>query len=81
MIKPRRLRCTEYVGRMEDSRSVLKILIHKPAERRYLGIPGHGWEDNIKIDLQEIGVCMRNWKNSAQNWGYWRLVMNVTLNL
>ena len=39
------------------------------------------WEDNIKIDLKEIGVNMRNWIDSAQDRDYCRALVNVELNL
>ena len=39
------------------------------------------WEDNIRMDLEEIGINAGNWVDSAQDRGYWRAVVNVALNL
>ena len=38
------------------------------------------WEFNIRMDLKEIGLNMRNWVDSAQDRGYWRVLVNVALN-
>ena len=51
------------VGRMEESRSVLKMLTGKPTEKRPLGRPRLRWEDNIRKDLKEIGINAGNWIN------------------
>ena len=39
------------------------------------------WEDNIKIDLKEIGINTRNWVDSAQDMDYWRALLDAALNL
>ena len=39
------------------------------------------WEDNIKMDLKEIGVDVRSWIDSAQDRDYWRALVNAVLNL
>ena len=39
------------------------------------------WEDNIRMDLKEIGINTRNWGDSAQDRGYWRTLVNAALNL
>ena len=39
------------------------------------------WEDNIKMDLKEIGVSVRRWVDSAQDRDYWRVLVNAALNL
>ena len=51
---------------MEDVRSTFKILTGKPTGKRPLGRPRRRWEDNIKMDLKEIGIN-RNWVDSAQD--------------
>ena len=48
---------------------------------QYLGRPTRRWDDNIRMDLKEIGINMRNWVDSAQDRGYWRALVNVALNL
>ena len=39
------------------------------------------WEDNIRMDLKEIGIIMRNWFDLAQDRGYWKALVNAALNL
>ena len=51
-----------------------------PAEMRSLGKPRCRWEDNIKMDLKEIGFSTRNWVDSGQNTDYWRALVNAALN-
>ena len=45
-----------YVDRMEEGRSAFKILSVKPTGKRPLGRPRRRWEDNIRMDLEEIGI-------------------------
>ena len=60
---------------MEESRSAFKILTGKPTGKRFLERSKHKWEDNIKVDIKEIGV------NTGKCVDYWRGLMNVALNL
>ena len=53
------------------------MLIGKPTGKRSLGRPRCRWEDNIRMDLKEIGVNTRNWFDSAQSMDYWRALGNV----
>ena len=48
------------MARMEDGRSAFKILISKPTGKRPLGRPRRRWEDNIRMDLEEIGINATN---------------------
>jgi hypothetical protein len=66
---------------MEVGRSDFRILIGKPTRKRPLGRPRRGWEDNIRMDLEEIGINTRNWVDSAQHTDYWRALVNAALNL
>ena len=77
VIKSRRIRWAGYVARMEESRSAFKILTGKPTEKRPLRRPRRRWEDNIRMDLEEMG----NWVDSAQDRDYWRALVNAALNL
>ena len=70
-----------HVARMEESRSAFKILTGKPIGRRPLGRPRRRWEDNIRMDLEEIGINVGNWVDSAQDRNYWRDLVNAALNL
>ena len=81
MIKSRRLRWARHVARMEERRSAFKILTGKPTGKRPLGKPRRRWEDNIRMDLEEIGINAENWVDSAQDRNYWRALLNATLNL
>ena len=60
VIKSRRLRWTGYLATMEEGRSTFKILTGAPAGKRPLGRPRRRWEDNIRINLKEIGINKRN---------------------
>ena len=60
VIKSRRLRWTVHVARMEEGRSAFKILTGKPTGKRHLGRPRSRWEDNIRMDLEEIGINVGN---------------------
>ena len=55
MNKSRSLRWAGHVVRMEEGRSAFKILTGKPSGKRPLGRPRRRWEDNIRMDLKEIG--------------------------
>ena len=62
---------------MEEGRSAFKNLTGK----RPLGRPRRRWEDNIRMDLEEIGINVGNWVDSAQGRNYWRALVNAALNL
>ena len=62
MIKSRRLRWVGHVTRMEEGRSAFKILTGTP-----VGRPRRRLEDNIRMELKEIGINTRNWVNAALN--------------
>ena len=66
---------------MEEGRSVFKILAGKPTGRRPLGRPRRRWEDNIRMDLEEMGISAGKWVDSAQDRNYWRALVNAALNL
>ena len=66
---------------MEEVRSYLKVLTGKPTGNRPLGRPRRRWEDNIRMDLEEIGVNAGNWVDSAQDRNYLRALVNAVLNL
>ena len=61
VIKSRRLEWTGHVARMEEGRSPFKILAGKPTGNRLLGRPRRIREDNIRMDIKEIGINARNW--------------------
>ena len=81
VIKSRRLGWAGHVARMEEDRGAFKILTGKPTGKRPLGRPRPRWEDNIRMDLEEIGMSVGNWVVSAQDRNYWRTLVNAALNL
>ena len=54
-LKPRRLRWAGHVGRMEQFRNAYRVLVGKPESKKPLGRPRRRLEDNIKMDLREVG--------------------------
>ena len=66
---------------MEQFRNAYRVLVGKPETKRSLGRPRHTWEDNIKMDLKEVGCDPRDWialaEDSDQWWAYVRAVMNL----
>ena len=53
----------------------------KPEGKRPLGRPRRRWEDNIKIDLQEVGCEGMDWIDAAQDRDRWRALVNAVMNL
>ena len=64
---------------MEGSSSPFKILTGKPTGKRPLGRPRRRWEDNIKTDLEEIGINAGNWVDSVQDRDYWRALVDAAI--
>jgi hypothetical protein len=67
VIKWRRMRWAGHVARMGEERGVYKVLMGKPEGRRPLGRPRRRWEDNIRMDLQEVGCGGVDWIGLAQD--------------
>ena len=65
---------------MAENRSAFKILTGKPSGKRPLGKPRRRWEDNNRMDLEEIDINAGNWVDSAQDRHYWRALVNAALN-
>ena len=61
------MRWEEHVARMVEGRGVYRIFVGKPEGKRPLGRPRRRWEDNIKIDLQEVGCEGMDWIDLAQD--------------
>jgi hypothetical protein len=64
-----------------DERGVYRVLVGKLEEKRPLGRPRRRWEDNIRMDLQEVGCRGRDWIGLAQYRDRWRAIVNVVINL
>ena len=71
----------KHVARMEEGRSAFKILTGNPTRKRPLGRPRRRWEDNIRMDLKDIGIDAGNWVDSAQDRNNWRALVYAALNL
>ena len=68
------------MARMGEARDVHRVLVRKPEGKRPLGRPRRRWEDNIKMDLQEVGGG-GDWKELAQDRDRWRALVNTVMNL
>jgi hypothetical protein len=66
---------------MGDRRGVFRALVGKPEGQRLLGRPRRRWEDNIKMDLQEVGCWAMDWIELAQDRDRWRALVNAVMNL
>jgi hypothetical protein len=66
---------------MGEGRGVYRVLVGRSEGKRPLGRPWRRWEDNIKIDLREIGINSVNWIRLAQDSVQWRTFVNTVINL
>ena len=80
-LKSRRLRCAGHTARMEQSRNAYRILVGKPEGKRSLGRPRRRWEDNIKMDLREVGCDPGEWIDLAEDRNQWRAYVRAVMNL
>jgi hypothetical protein len=81
VIKSRILRWAGHVARMEERKGAYRALVVKPEGRRPLGRTRLRWEDNIKMDLQEVGWGGVDWIDLAQDRNRWRALVYTVMNL
>ena len=81
VINSRRMRWAGHVALMGQSRDVYRVLVGKPEGKRPLGRLGRGWEDNIKMDLQEVGWVNMDWIDMAEDRDRWRALVIAVTNL
>ena len=67
--------------RMGEGRGVHRVLVGKSEGKSPLGKPRRRWEDNIKIDLQEVGGGCGDWMELAQDRDRWRALVGKVRNL
>ena len=65
---------------MGERRGVYEVLVGKPDERRSLGRPRCRWEDNIKMDLLEVGCRGMDWMELAKDRDRWRALVSTVMN-
>jgi len=70
-----------HVARMGERRDVYRVLVGKPAGKRRLVRPRRRWEDNIKMDLHEVGCGGMDWIELARGRDRWRALVNAVMNL
>ena len=75
------MRRAGHVVRMGKRRGVYRILVGRPEGKRPLEIPSRRWEDNIKMDLQEVGCGDMDWIELAQDRDRWRALVSTVMNL
>ena len=81
MVKSRIMRWARHVARMGEGRGVLSVLVGKPEGKRPLGRPRRRWEDNIKMDFQEVGGGCEDWMELAEDRDRWRALVSTVMNL
>ena len=64
-----------------ESRGDYRVLVGKPERKRPIGRPRRRWEDNIKMDLQEVRCEGMDWIDAVQDRGRWRAFLNAVMNL
>jgi len=69
-----------YCNAYGERRGVYRVLVGKPEGKRPLGMPSLKWDDNIKIDLREVGCWGMDWIELAQNSDKWRALVNAVMN-
>jgi len=81
VIKSRTMRWAGHVARMGEKRGVCRVLVGKPEGKRPLGRPRRRWEDNIKMDLQEVECEVMDWNELAGDRERWRTLVIAMMNL
>ena len=81
VIKSKRIRWTGHVALTGDRRGVYRVLVGKLDGKRPVGRPRLRWDDNTKMDLQEVGCGRVDWIELAQDMERWRALVNALMNL
>jgi hypothetical protein len=81
VVKSRRMRWAGHVARMGEERGVHRVWVGKPEGKRPLGRPRRRWEDNIKMDVREVGGGRGDWRELAQDRDGWQALVSTVKNL
>ena len=81
VIKSRRMRWAWHVVRMGERRGLYRVLMGKPEGKRPLGRPRRRWEDNIEMDIKEVGCGCVDWIELGHDRDSWRALVNAVMNL
>jgi len=81
VIKSRRMKWVGHVARMGERRGVYRVLVGQPEGKRPLGRLRPRWEDNTKIDLQEVRCGVVDWIELVQDTDRWRAIVSAVMNL
>jgi len=73
--------CLGFLDKRKQGRGVYRVLVEKPKGKRPLGRPRCVWEDNVKMDLQEVGCGDMDWIELAEDRDQWRALVNGVMNL
>jgi len=71
----------EHLACMGEGRGIYRVLVGRSKGKRPLGRPRCRWEDNIKLDLREIGIDGWNWIQLSQDRVQWQALVNTVMNL
>ena len=78
VVKSRRMRWEGHVARV--GKGVYRVLVGKPEGKKPLGRPRRRWEDNIKMDLQEVERACGDWMELAEDRDIWRALVSTVMN-
>jgi hypothetical protein len=81
MITSRRMRWAGHVACMGEMRNGYKILVEKHEGKRLLRRPRHRWDNNLKMDIREIGLEDVDWILLAQDRDQWWALVDMVMNL
>jgi hypothetical protein len=81
VVKSRRMRWVGHVACMGVGSGIYSVLVGRPEGRRPPGRRRPRWEDNIKMDVREVGIDGANWIQLAQDRSQWRAFVNTIMNL
>jgi hypothetical protein len=80
VVKSRRMGLAGHVAHMGEDRGVHRVLVGRPERKRPFGRRRRRWEDNIKMDLQEVGGGHGDWMELAQDRDRWRALVGTVRN-